>query len=453
MKIKLSVLGLCLGTVLFNGCNDDVNLVGPSIQPDDDKIAVYVDTFEIKTSTVLMDSIYARTQTALLGEIYDPQFGYLKSDYICQFRTPEGFKFKYTPIDGKIDSMSLRLFYQSWVGDSLAPMRLQVYAVTQQLDKKYYTNIDPSDYCDMQTTLGMKTYTAYDRSVPDSVRNETDNYTGELTYYPNVVVQMPNELGQKFYDESVNNPSTFANQEAFNNFFPGLYLTNTFGSGNILKIDNSYLYIYYKYTIEGSEGQDSIVNATEIFNVTKEVIQLNRFENMGIEELLQPNDEYTFIKSPAGVCTRIVFPAKEMASVIDDRIINNLPLTLYAMPQNDWQYALDLPGYLMLVPEDSVITFFEEGQIENYKTSYLGTYASSTQSYSFGNISNLIKNQLEKDPDKDISMLAIPVSRSVGQDYYYNYYTTAISHYLSPSGVKLRKDGDKLKVVLTTSAY
>ena len=52
---------------------------------------------------------------------------------------------------------------------------------------------------------------------------------------------MPTEFGQKFYDETINNPGTFKNQETFNEFFPGLYVTTTFGSGNILSVASSVL--------------------------------------------------------------------------------------------------------------------------------------------------------------------------------------------------------------------
>ncbi|MEG1543835.1 MAG: DUF4270 domain-containing protein, partial [Tannerellaceae bacterium] len=67
MKIKPLLLGLGLGTVILGGCEDTLNSVGSTIQPDSDKITVYMDTFQMTASTFLMDSIYAKTITALLG--------------------------------------------------------------------------------------------------------------------------------------------------------------------------------------------------------------------------------------------------------------------------------------------------------------------------------------------------------------------------------------------------
>lgn len=459
MKIKLLILGLGLGLSILGGCNDDLNLVGPSIQPDEDKIAVYSDTFHMKASTMLLDSVYAKTVTGLLGELYDPLYGNLKSDYICQFYCPENYQFAHKPVNGKIDSVNFQIQYSnsSWVGDSLAPMRAQIYQVTSPLKRDYYTNVNPEEFSNKQISLGMQTYTAYDPSIPDSVRNDKDA-SGYNTYTPKVIIRMPKELGQKFYDETVNNPGAFKNQEAFNNFFPGLYVTNTFGTGNILYVDNSAFTIYYRYTVKGSAGQDSIVKAQERFNVTKEVIQLNRFKNTDMSELLKPNDNYTYMKTPAGVCTKLVIPAKDIISIVEGRIINNLTLTLKAMPQEEWQYALTPPKNLLILPEDSVKGFFEQGQIENNQTSFLSAnYATTTRSYTFGNIANLLRYQIKNAPDKDLTLLVIPVTRVTGttNSYYGDNteYTVSLSNYLKPAGVKLRKDPEAMQIEVVSAKY
>jgi hypothetical protein len=117
-------------------------------------------------------------------------------------------------------------------------MRLQVYNVDKPLNKNYYTNMNPADYTNMQTSLGMQTYTAYDATVSDSIRGITN--TDDANYYvPHVSVRLTKSVGQNFYNETVNNPNSFKNQENFNKFFPGLYITTTFGSGNILNVSNT----------------------------------------------------------------------------------------------------------------------------------------------------------------------------------------------------------------------
>jgi hypothetical protein len=460
MKIRQIIFGLGLCLSVLCGCNDDLNLVGSSIQPDEDKIKVYTDTLQIQATTIQMDSVYAKTTMGLIGEMYDPLYGNLKSDYICQFYCPEDYQFSHTPIDGKIDSVEFRIVYSSWVGDSLASMNAEIYKVTTPLERDYYTNIDPKKFCDMKHLMGTQTYTAYDMSIPDSIREITNTNDPDY-YYPHVTIRMDREFGQKFYDETINNPSTFKNQESFNNFLPGIYVTTSFGSGNILNVDNSSILIYYKYTAitESSTGEDSayVAQGAERFNVTKEVIQLNRFKNTDMSHLLQPNDEYAFLKTPAGVYTRLTIPTKEIGPKIKDRFINNLPLNLKAMPQEDWQYALSAPSYLLILPEDSVKNFFEGGQIEDNITSFLSsTYDSSTRTYTIGNISNVLKKHLDNGNEDDLHLLVIPVLRITGQQPSYlggGYYTISLSNYLAPSGVRIRKDKELMKIPVITSTY
>ena len=54
MKIKLLILGLGLGASILAGCNDDFSSIGTSIQPGDDTIAVYMDTFQIQARDIVI---------------------------------------------------------------------------------------------------------------------------------------------------------------------------------------------------------------------------------------------------------------------------------------------------------------------------------------------------------------------------------------------------------------
>lgn len=453
MNIKNLVLGFVLGIAFLSGCNDELSQVGPSIQPNSDRSYVYADTFYLEASTVQLDSIYARTASGLLGQLYDPLYGNLKADYICEFYCPEDYQFAYEPLDGKVDSMAFFILYESgedgYVGDSLAPMTAQVYQVTKSLERNFYTNLDPTEYCDMQTLLGQKTYTAYDLSISDSIRSITDT-SDEYYYTPNVRIRISTDVAQRFYDETVNNPSTFQDQDSFNAFFPGFYVTTSYGTGNILKVAQSTFYIYYRYQTETSAGNDTIISTYEQFNVTKEVIQMNQIKNGNIDQLLVPNEQYTYLKSPAGVCTKLVLPAADIKEAIGDRILNNLDFSLQAMPQEEWLYALEAPTYLILMPEDSVKNFFEESRVNDSNTSFLCTYDTDTRIYSFGNISNVVREHLSLNPEEDLRLLIFPVSVSYDSS---SGSTTAISHYMMPAAVKLKKDEDYRQFVVVTSQY
>lgn len=458
MKIKLFILGLSLGISILSGCNDDLTQVGTSIQPENDRPIVYADTFYMKAQTLLTDSVYARTTYGSLGEIYDPLYGNLKSDFMCQFYSPENFRFKQTPLEGRIDSVEFTILYgRTWTGDSLTPMRAQLYEVTTPLTRDFYTNIDPEQYCNMQKLLGTQMYTARDlANVSDSLWSAKDQ-NGDLTYRPNINIRMPQEVGQRFYDATIHTPEVFNNQNSFNEFFPGIYVTNTYGTGNIINVEGSMMTIYYKYMTKGYTGQDSIGKTSEMFSATSEVIQLNRFKNTDMSHLLEPNDSIAYLKSPAGVYTQLTIPAQDIAPIIKGRIVSNVALSLKALPQENWKYAFQAPSNILILPKDSMDGFFKSNSVENNITSYRGEYVSSTRTYTFGNIARLLRTHIENSPDEDLVINVVPVERRVGftTNYYGQTtpYTVAIENYLKPSGVKLRIDKEAMEMRIVTIEY
>ncbi len=470
MKMKRLILGLALGSFFLGGCNDDLSLVGPSIQPEADKVRAFTDTFEVEMSTIKLDSVYARTVSGLLGELYDPLYGNIKADYICQFYCPENYKFSHEPIEGKVDSMAFFILYQrdtkgnissSCIGDTLAPMQARIYKVTKPLERNYYTNMNAADYCDMETLLGEKTYTPRDLSISDSIRSIT-SATDNNYYTPNVRIRISTDLAQAFYDETVNNPQSFKNQDTFNQFFPGFYVTTGYGTGNILKVAQSSFFIYYKYMSKTSAGKDTIINTREQFNVTKEVIQMNQVKNDNLEALLEPNEEYSYMKTPSGVCTKIVVPAKTIQEKIGTRILNDFRFKLKAMPQEKWKYSFEAPSTVLLMPQDSMKNFFEKNKMSDNVTAFRGDYDSDTRTYDFGNISNVLQMHMINNPDKDMELLVIPIycaTTTAASSGYWNSgtttttTTTSMSNYLSPSGVKLKKDKEARQIVIVTSEY
>ncbi|MDR2472869.1 MAG: DUF4270 domain-containing protein [Tannerella sp.] len=471
---KFTVITLLLG-LLHTACNNDLTMVGSSILPPGDIITVYSDTFNMKISTVKIDSVFAKTTDFMLGEMYDPEYGNIKADFMCQFYCEEGFEFRREAYQGIIDSTVLFIMYSpsAWYGDSLVPMRASVYPVKAPLKRNFYTNEDPEPYCDMNNPLGEKTYTSYDKSVSDSIRaltNQDDNY-----YFPNIRIKLTPSLGQQIYDEAINNPSTFANQNAFNAFFPGLYVTTTFGSGNLIKSVGEYVSIrlYYKYMGKGSQQQDSVMRTSQDFCIAKEVIQINRFKNSNIDKLLQDGNAY--IKSPAGVFARLTVPTSDISKKlnVNDRFINDFSLKIRFYQPNEWNYAYYPPLNLLVVPEDSVKSFFENEKIEDDLTSFISYdasggssaskyttqygYTSSNYTYTFGNISSLLKNHIEKAPDRDLNLLVIPVTRTTSTQQNYDgsstYYTSGISNSFYLSGVKIRNDEESMKIVVMSSKF
>ena len=458
MQIKQHLITvLCLGILILSGCDNELSMVGATTLPTGDQITVYVDTFQLTATTIQRDSLFAKTTNGLLGEYYDPLYGRLKSDYLCQFYCQDGFQFYQTPYENKIDSIYVTLYYVT-IGNPNTPMQIQVFPVTKPLDKVYFTNIDPADYCDLTKELGSLVFTASNGTLLDSATTASGSY-----YYRSLNIRLPLELGQKIYDETIHNPASFNNQQAFLGFFPGIYLTTGYGSGCILDVQRTDICIDYQCIETDTAGVESLVYLSERFITTKEVVQLNRFENSDTEQLLAENKDYTFVKTPAGIYTRYVLPTPTIKTVIEGRIINSILFSLKYMPNENWPYALAPPPFLLLMPEDSLNSFFQNRNVENNITTYISStqtdpsattlgYSSDTRTYFFHNIHNLLSYHLITTPDEDLRLLVIPVNRvtSMSQNYY---YTTEINNYLAPSGVKLRKDNDLMKITVVSSKY
>ncbi|MCC8146979.1 MAG: DUF4270 domain-containing protein [Bacteroidales bacterium] len=465
MKTKIFFLSILTGFIYLTACDDTIDSIGSGIQPDGDKIEIYDLSLNISGETVKLDSIYAKSISASLGNIKHPVYGSLKGEYACQFYPSAEFELD-SMIKNDIDSIKLQIMYFNFQGDPLTPMEVSVYPVDEPLKNDYYSGIDLTQYADMQTLLGKRAYTARDLNISDSIYDSSSSST-----YKVLSVTLPKELGQKFFEEyKKGDQGAFASQEAFSNFFPGTYIASTFGNGCLLDVERTSIFIYYQRRWEAIStitGNDTIIEGTTYasLNVTKEVTQLNSYVNSGEEELLAPNADKMYLKTPAGLYSKLTIPLAQIIDSIGNRKFSNVELSLSAYPKEDSEYLWDFPGTyqnvgielakskILLIEPDSVVPFFEQQKAADNLTSYYSTFNSSTSSYVFRNISNVLQNAIDKTEGnnyKDLELLVIPVT----VPYYYasnDYYETnpldyATYHYLYPSAVTLRKGGDNLKL-------
>jgi hypothetical protein len=276
---------------------------------------------------------------------------------------------------------------------------------------------------------------------------------------------LPVEFGQKFLEEYQKpDHGAYASPEAMADFFPGTYLVPSFGSGCILNVEGTSIYFYYtrEYLTKKVNGEDSTRVNASILNVTKEVLQLNSYTGANDEFLLQPQEDEMYLKTPVGICSQITIPISKIIDAVGDRKFSSVRLDIGAYPKEEREYAFDFPGLgkqigstlstskLLLIEADSVKTFFEAKKTADNKTGFFTTFNSSTYSYTFENISNVIQNAIEKAREQnrepeDLKLLLIPV-----QVTYYMYsnsssYTSypvdiTSSHYLYPSAVTLKKN-------------
>jgi len=459
MELK-SLLGVLLISLVFafSACDDDLNSVGSSIQSGGNQILVKADTAYVLAKTIsLNDSVFARTTSGLLGRYNDDTYGNIKSDYLSEFYSrimPEDKIFQDNVEE--LDSIQFTMDFLTFAGDSLAPMGVSVYKVTTPLRSNFFTNINPSDYCDMSKPLGQKGYT-----VANAIKTY---YNGTLIR--TVAVDIDMQLAQDLYDESIRNRNTFLHSDSLRKFLPGVYVTPTFGSGSLINVYASQLNIFYKYTQKNgtSDGlRDTIRSTVFMLAVTPEVIQLNHVQNSGLENLIgsgteTPDSPYAYLKSPAGVCTSLTFPIEEIKAELakigsaKTTTINQAKFNIKGNSEMETgiKYDFGRPPYLLLVDRDSVNTFFINKRLTDGKTKFYATWDSSTNTYSFNNIAGLVNEYKDRELTKDPEFLLLPIDitwTTVG----YTQTPSRFYNYLKPSFSILRSSKDDMRLELMYS--
>ena len=398
MKLKYLCIGLL--SALIYSCDDATTGIGDSTIAAGDSIPAGAAIYNVYTRSILADSVYARTSTAYLGKYTDPQFGEFSADFIAQFNCTDNFEF---PEEiQEITGIKMRMFYDSYFGDSLNAMRLHIDTLDKVIPEKelstFYTSVDPTQYYNENSTpVARKAFAARGASASDTTMVNYDSY-GNASYYSYYWhdVKLPLSLGQHMFDKYKEDKNNYKNAEQFiKNVLKGFYIHCTHGDGTILYINDIQLHLNFKYLIESSSGKvDSLVNGSTIFAATKEVIQANHFQNSDrLKELVEEKD-YTYLKTPAGIFTEVTLPVEEIAEMHMRDTLNAASITFTRYNEkSDSKYPMGIPQTLLMVRKSDMHDFFEKNETYDNWSSFIAEYVSSSESantYSFNNISSLI---------------------------------------------------------------
>ena len=394
MKLKFLV-ALGIAATLYS-CDDETTGIGQFVA-DADMIPAKADSYTIETESYLLDSVYSRSSTAYLGKFTDEDYGTFSSDFLVQINCPENFILP-DRIE-EIKTAKLGLYYTSYFGDSLASIRVQIDPLTKAIKDDgtnkalYYSNLDPTEYYDKNATpLAIKDYSAYDRTIPDSVRNEDG-------YYPNVAIDLGDGFCKNFlekynYTETVNGKTIhpyFKDSESFiNNVLKGFYVHTISGEGSILYISDIYLHLTIAYWTKTSEDKDTLVHTVVPMSSTKEVFMSTRFKNSGMKELVS-DPKCTYLKTPAGLCTEVTLPIEEMYQAHKNDTLNSISVSFQKLKdQSNNPYKMGTPSNLLMVRKGEMKDFFENNKVYDNKTTFIATYSSTTNSYDFSKLNRLI---------------------------------------------------------------
>ncbi len=479
MRQRFIPLYLFISLLFFYSCTESTDTVGTSLT---DVEKMFNDTsyvFPVSSSSVKSSNVYSRSRNGYLGMMKDLETGcYLTCNYMTQMRTVGKYQFpgidsiyinpdkydstieKYKQIEA--DSCCLELFILSAIGDSLTPMKVSVHDMIKPYEEgtTYYTDFDPEVQGLVRTGTGAvnssMTYTTSNHVYSDAQRAAT-SYANHISIGlndPYVDKDDPTityknygtYLMRKFYDPATY--GNFLNQYNFTHkICPGFYIKHEGGVGNIATIYVARLIVYFTNSITKKAMSSA-------FAGTEEVIQKSSLKQSDtkLQQLINETS-CTYIKSPAGIWTELELPVESIMQGHENDTLNTARLFIPRINNTTQSnYAFQVPQTLLLVPSDSVSYFFETKQVANYRNTYLASYASKSNGYTYGNLSILISNMYKnkvagKASENWNKVTLIPVEATYSTVSSSSTVLTKVTHDMSMSSTKLQNSDLKISVI------
>lgn len=460
VKLKTNIATVLTGLALAVaavGCDSSSN-VGNVL--DNESVVVVVDSsFTVSGVSVANPVVQSRTISQLLGTIDAPRYGAIYSDFVGQFMpslTIDTAGYTVNDID------SVKLFLQmpnkEFIGDSLVPMGLEVYRLTQDLPYPIFSDFDPEGYYNPDAQLGGAVYTASTLNEPDTIKKRTAKA---------VEVTMPLSLGRELYEAYMADPEVYGDLNAFTSrVFKGLYIKSSYGSGRICGFTNTSLRLYYHKTTYNTDSAryETKHYAGDWFAITPEVVINNNIRYTPAAELQQMvADGDHILAAPAGYQVEINFPGRELVQSYRryDNHLSVLNTVTFEIPADSIAnpYAIAPPPYALLMLKNKLQEFYDENTVPDNKTGFYAAYNSLTGAYSFTAMRGYLQYLLEKDEitEDDVTFILCPVELNTEESANSSYYgqssvvVTSVVPYVSKPAMA-RISLDKAKIKLTFSA-
>ncbi len=446
MKTTLTLFtGAAILSGLLTSCENTTQEIGSSLIQEESEVVIH-NEFSVSGHTTPNLSIESRTIVQLLGDISAEGYGNFTSDFVCQFMPASKLVTDGVTVN-EIDSMKLILAYPNggYVGDSIAPMGLEVFLLDRQLPSPIFSTFNPEEYCDVNARpLASKIYVGNAQGENDSI---------QALSYREIKVDLPVKLARDLFTLYVENPQAYSFPTEFAKHFPGIYVRNSFGAGRVTQIQKTTMVMYYHTTSTDSEGKPVIKHVEgNYFAVTPEVISNNNIA-FNIDPALQARMDggENIIVAPVGRDVEITFPIRDVIDYyIDNRgplsVVNTLSMTIPAESIEN-AYGIQPPESLLMVLSSKKDEFFLNNSLNDDKTSFIATYSAAAKGYVFSGLRNYFLEMLSKynadgiiDP-ADATFTLTPVAlttETTSNGYTTSTYVSAVTPYIGkPAMTKL----------------
>lgn len=333
----MRIIGLIAISLLLLavGCTETTS-IGTEILESDRAGVFSVDTFTIKTSTVVEDplSVYSNEifPNVFIGDFEDPVFGQTTSSLYTQFRINQNALPNY-PDDAVFDSLVLMLRYDAndFYGDTLAQQALEVYEISEKnipYDTTYYNG---QTFEEEIMLLGS---TQFVPNLQDSIDIKIGEDT--VTFPPHVSIRLLDDLGTRLLDSAQVN---YEDNDAFLSTFGGLVvkpvggMTAGFPSYELFSVATG-MYLFY-HTADEPESQ--LYYEYDITTLSIRVPNMATNFSTAITDAIaggvSAGEDLLYLGGAAGTNINIELPY--LGNFKDQVVVNNAELSFTIQSQTD----------------------------------------------------------------------------------------------------------------------
>lgn len=438
----------------FYACNgDDTATIGSSLITDE--VSIHIDSaFTVTGKSVKMGPMRPKVVSQLLGKVSIPDFGTLENTVVTQFLPStllDTAEFRAQDID------SLLLYFRyaagNFIGDSVAPMGVKVFALNKQLPQGITSDFDPSGYYDPNTPLGSRIYNT----------SAFDNDSLKKLSIRDITVKLPVELGRQLFTKFVEDPQSYANGQIFSSeVFPGLFIETNFGSGRMTLVHSTFMAMHLRREKWNDETEklDTLTGIHQYYLVTPEVLNNNNIKLTLDPKITQRIDNgESLLVSPGAYECEFKFPTEDVIASFRKHsnslaALNALYLSIPVDTLKN-EFGVSAPKYTLMILKKDRDAFFAENKLPDSKTSFYAQYDSTDGTYDFVDLRGYLADMLDKESitEEDCTFCLVPVQINFEEQTSTGYYSTStqvISEVqpllITPSMAQVKFDKAKIKL-------
>jgi hypothetical protein len=424
MKYQLKAYALFALVMFISSCKKDWNELGSQLVIQEELILLSYDDQNLEISLVKEDSLSTLNRpTFFVGSIYESLYGLTQAGAYSELSLPSS-NVNFGSF-AQVDSLVLSLDVNGYYGDTLSPI---FFRVNEMLESIETTSLD-QDGQDSTVSIYSSDQFEYDMQ---QVGQKEQLFSPSINQEIRIPLSL--DLGQYFLDSD---PENFINNEAFQTFFKGLYVScaPSTSMGLLLELsasENSKLSLYYH-----TDETDSLSYDFEIDNNADKMTSWHHTHSSDIELLIGAENISTgFVQGSVGLRTYIDIP--HLLTLKDSNfVVHKAELILpYISTENDEIYTLPSTLGLASVNSEGKLEVLNEDQNIQGSSYFDGSIDLANKTYTF-NIARYVQKVIAEDYS---SRLAV-------------YVPTSVSH---PERVMLGSEGVEgisLQIKLNVSRY